>query len=134
MINVLPKSIEIIKNSFVFYIKTYFLIYRYMHIVSVWNLLSLSDTYTHAEMEWDINLLISFVSFIHYVNICPFGPCPWPEGTSFTFTFTGILWRAVKQHQLTGKLLWRGFHIRPLKVVRIYSLKLFTAPLYPTLQ
>ena len=51
-----------------------------------------------------------------------------------TFTFTGILWKAVKQHQLTGKLLWRGFHTRPLKVVRIYSLKLFTAPLYPTLQ
>jgi hypothetical protein len=54
---------------------------------------------------------------------------------SYTFfTFTGLLWRAVKQHQLTGKLLWRGFHTRPLKVVRIYSLKLFTAPLYPTLQ
>jgi hypothetical protein len=41
---------------------------------------------------------------------------------------------AVKQHQLTGKLLWHGFHTRSLKVVRIYSLKLFTAPLYPTLQ
>jgi hypothetical protein len=53
---------------------------------------------------------------------------------TFTFTFTGILWRAVKQHQPTGKLLWSGFHTRPLKVVRIYSLKLFTAPLYPTLQ
>ena len=53
------------------------------------------------------------------------------------FTFTGILWshwRAVKQHQLTGKLVWRGFHTRLLKVVRIYSSKLFTAPLYPTLQ
>ena len=33
---------------------------------------------------------------------------------SFTFTFTGILWRAVKQHQLTGKLLWRGFRTRLL--------------------
>jgi hypothetical protein len=54
-----------------------------------------------------------------------------------TFTFTGILWshwRAVKQHQLTGKLVWRGFHTRLLKVVCIYSSKLFTAPLYPTLQ
>ena len=29
---------------------------------------------------------------------------------TFTFTFTGLLWRAVKQHQLTEKLLWRGFH------------------------
>ena len=54
-----------------------------------------------------------------------------------TFTFTGILWRhwrAVKQHQLTGKLVWCGFHTRLLKVVCIYSSKLFTAPLYPTLQ
>jgi hypothetical protein len=38
------------------------------------------------------------------------------------------------KNSLPGKLLWRGFHTRPLKVVRTYSLKLFTAPLYPTLQ